>query len=122
LTTLDGVDVAFISDETVDQLPRPSRAGKVRVGGVDLNNARMQAALTAVLALGPSPMGFGVALLNAKVQSMTGQSEADYTQRHAAYDLKKFRGKKLITMLGRSRRCEVFLTRHACDHRFVGDT
>ena len=54
-------DVAFISDETLDQLPLPSRVGKVRVGGVDLNNPRMRAALSAVLALGPSPMGFGVA-------------------------------------------------------------
>jgi hypothetical protein len=109
LTTLDCVDVAFISDETLDQLPRPSQVGKVRVGGVDLNNPRMRAALTAGLALGPSPMGFGVALFKAKVQSMTGQSEADYTQRHAAYDLKKLRGKKLITKLGRSRRYEVSL-------------
>jgi len=67
LTTLDCVDVAFISDETVDQLPRPARVGKVRVGGVNLNNLRMQAALRAALALGPSPMGFGVALFKTKV-------------------------------------------------------
>ena len=39
---------------------------------------------------------------------MTGQSEADYTQRHAAYDLKKLRGKELITKMGRSRRYQVF--------------
>jgi len=38
---------------------------------------------------------------------MTGQSEADYTQRHAAYDLKKLRGKELITKTGRSRRYQV---------------
>jgi len=107
LTTLDCVDVAFISDETLDQLPLPSRVGKVRVGGVDLNNARMRAALSAVLALGPSPMGFGVAGFRAKVQSMTGQLDADYTQRHAAYDLKKLRGKHLIIKIGRSRRYQV---------------
>lgn len=107
LTTLDCVDVAFISDETLDQLPLPSRVGKVRVGGVDLNNARMRAALNAVLALGPSPMGFGVAGFRAKVQSMTGQLQADYTPRHAAYDLKKLRGKHLIIKVGRSRRYQV---------------
>jgi hypothetical protein len=107
LTTLDCVDVAFISDDTLDQLPRPSRVGKVRVGGVDLNNPRMRAALRAALALGPSPTGFGVALFKAKVHSMTGQSDAEYTQRHAVYDLKKLRGKQLITRLGRSRRYEV---------------
>ncbi len=88
MTTLDCVDVAFVSVESLDQLPLPSRVGKVRVGGIDLNNPRMRAALSAVLVLCPSPMGFGVARFRAKVQSMTGQSEADYTQRHATYDLK----------------------------------
>jgi hypothetical protein len=106
LTTLDCVDVAFISDDALDQLPRPSRVGKVRVGGVDLNNPRMRAALGAVLALGPAPIGFGVARFRAQILSMTGQSQADYTQRHAAYDLKKLRGKQLITKMGRSRRYE----------------
>ena len=66
LTTLDCVDVAFISDDTLDQLPRPSRVGKVRVGGVDLNNPRMRSALSAVLALAPAPMGFGVAQFRAR--------------------------------------------------------
>jgi hypothetical protein len=56
LTTLDCVDVAFISDHTLDQLPLPSRLGKTRVGGIDLNNLRIRTALTAVLALGPSPL------------------------------------------------------------------
>jgi hypothetical protein len=107
LTTLDCVDSAFISDQTLDQLPLPSRVGKVHVGGVDLNNARMQTALSAVLALAPSPMGFGIAQFRAKVQSMTGQSDADYTPRHAAYDLKKLRGKELIAKMGRSRRYDV---------------
>jgi len=77
LTTLDCVDVAFISDETLGQLPLSSRVGKVRVGGIDLNSPRMRAALSAVLALGPSPMGFGVTQFRAKVLSMIGQSDAD---------------------------------------------
>jgi hypothetical protein len=106
LTTLDCVDVAFISDDALDQLPQPSRVGKVHVGGIDLNNPRMRAALSAVLALCPAPMGFGVARFRAQVQSLTGQSDADYTPRHAAYDLKKLRGKQLITKMGRSRRYE----------------
>ena len=78
--------------------------GKVRVGGIDLNNPRMRAALRAALALAVAPMGFGVAQFRAKVQSMTGQAEADYTKRH---DLKKLRSKQLITKLGLSRRYEV---------------
>src|SRR5216684_1685112 len=46
-------------------------------------------------------------LFRAKVQSMTGQSDGDYTPRQAAYDLKKLRAKNLITKLGRSRRYEL---------------
>jgi hypothetical protein len=107
MTTLHCVDAAFISDELLDQLPLPSRLGKTRVGGVDLNNVRMRSALSAVLALAPSPAGFSTAHYRDKVQSMTGLSDADYTPRQAAYDLKKLRAKDLITTVGRSRRYEL---------------
>jgi hypothetical protein len=107
LTALDCVDVAFVSDEMLDQLPLPSRVGKVRVGGIHLNNPRMRAALAAVLALAPSPLGFTVSQFRAKVLAMTGHSDADYSPRHAAYDVKKLRGKQLITKRGRSRRYEL---------------
>ena len=60
-----------------------------------------------MLALAPSPAGFSTAHFRAKVQSMTGQSDADYTLRQAAYDLKKLRAKDLITKLGRSRRYQL---------------
>jgi hypothetical protein len=104
LTTLDCVDVAFIADQTLDQLPLPSQVGTTRVGGVDLNQPRIRAALQAVLALAPSPGGFTVAQLTAKVQAMTGQTERDYTTRQAADDLKKLRGKHLVVKPDRSRR------------------
>src|SRR5207244_3773717 len=81
--------------------------GKTRVGGVDLNNRRMRRALSAVLALAPSPAGFSTAHFRTNVQSMTGQSDGDYTLRQAAYDLKKRRAKDLITKLGRSRRYQL---------------
>ena len=38
---------------------------------------------------------------------MTGQSDSEYSARLAAYDLKKLRGKHLITKMGRSRRYEL---------------
>src|SRR5438876_4259605 len=41
LTTLECVDYALISDETLDGLPLPSRASQVRIGGIDLGSARM---------------------------------------------------------------------------------
>ena len=107
MTTLDCVDVAFIGDQTLDQLPLPSRLGKTRVGGVELNNLRMRSALSAALALAPSPAGFSAAEFRAKVQWLTGQFDGDYTPRQAAYDLKKLRAKDLITKLGRSRRYQL---------------
>ncbi len=85
-------------------LPLPSQVGTTRVGGVDLNKPRLRAALQAVLALAPSPGGFTVAQLTAKVQAMTGQTERDYTTRQAAYDLKKLRGKHLVVKPAASRR------------------
>ncbi len=48
----------------------------------------------AVLALATAPDGFTVGQLAAKVQTMTGHTEN--TIRHAAYDLRKLRGKRLI--------------------------
>ncbi len=110
MTTLDCVDAAFISDATLDQLPLPSQVGKTRVGGVDINRPRTRTALAAVLALASSPSGFTIAELTSKARAMTGQTKADYTPRQAAYDLKKLRGKGLITKRGKARRYEVLPT------------
>ena len=107
LTTLDCVDVMFISDETLDQLPLPSRVGRTRVGGVDLNQSRMRAALAAALALAPAPLGFSLAQFTAKVQAVAGQTDAAATRRQAAYELKRLRAKPLISKVGSSRRYQV---------------
>src|SRR6266508_1671790 len=104
---LDCVDVGFLPDGVLDQLPTPSQIGTTRVGGVDINKPRIRAATAAVLALAVSPDGFTVADLAAKVRSLTGQSEHDYTIRQAAYDLRKLRGKHLVAKPGRTRRYQV---------------
>jgi hypothetical protein len=70
------------------------------VGGIDLNKARMRSALAAVFALSATPEGFTVAALAARVQAMTGRTEADYSVRQAAYDLRKLRGKDLVVKPG----------------------
>jgi DNA-binding transcriptional ArsR family regulator len=102
-TTLDCVDVTFIGDGLLDQLPAPTQLGATRVGGIDLNKPRIRAALGAVLALSPLG-GFTVSALAEKVHSMTG---TDYTIRQAAYDLRKLRGKHLVTKPGRGRRYQL---------------
>ena len=45
-----------------------------------------------------------VADLAAKVQTLTGHTEHDYTIRQGAYDLRKLRGKQLVVKPGRTRR------------------
>ena len=108
-TALDCVDIGFLTDGVLDDLPRPSHLGAARVGGIDLNKPRLHAALAAVLALATAPGGFTVGQLAAKVHTMTGQT--DYTVRQAAYDLRKMRGKRLVDKPGRSRRYQ--LSAHA---------
>jgi hypothetical protein len=104
-TTLDCVDVGFLPEDTLDQLPLPSQIGATRVGGIDLNKPRIRTALSAALALSAAPGGFTVTDLAAKVRTITGNT--DYTTRHAAYDLRKLRGKELITKLSRSHRYQI---------------
>jgi hypothetical protein len=104
-TALDCVDVGFLPEDTLDELPLPTRIGATRIGGVDLNKPRIRSTLAAVLALSAAPNGFTVTDLTTKVHAITGQT--GYTTRQAAYDLRKLRGKELITKPGRSRRYQV---------------
>ena len=106
-TTLDCVDVSFIPDGLLDELPRATTLGATRVGGIDMNQARIRNTIAAVLALAIAPAGFTVSDLAAKVQTMTGQTGDDYTVRQAAYDLRKLRGKQLVDRLGRTHRYHV---------------
>ncbi|MDP9441272.1 MAG: hypothetical protein M3P34_03635 [Actinomycetota bacterium] len=104
-TTLDCLDVGFIPDGILDQLPQPSTIGHTRVGGVDLNKARTRTTLAAATALAAAPDGFTVAELADKVHAISGHE--GYTVRQAAYDLRKLRGHGLVTKPGRGRRYQV---------------
>ncbi len=106
-TTLDCVDVGFIPDRLLEELPLPSQIGATHVGGIDLNKPRLRDALSAVLALAAAPSGFTVTDFAAKLHAMTGQTDADYSTRQAAYDLRKIRGKGLLDKPGRTRRYHV---------------
>jgi hypothetical protein len=105
-TALDCVDTGFLGEGVLDKLPIGSTLGATHVGGVDLNK-RMRDALSAVLALAPAPHDFTVAEFAAKVHALTGTSEAAYSVRQAAYDLRKLRGKQLVDKPGRTRRYRV---------------
>jgi hypothetical protein len=104
LTVLNGVDVSFIDNGTLEKWPLPSKVGATPVGGVDINRLRTRAVMEAVIALSIHPRGFSTADLAEKVREILGLSESRYHPRQASYDLKKFRGKDLVQMIGHSRR------------------
>jgi hypothetical protein len=104
LDVLDCVDGAFLDDDTFDNLSRPGKIGSKPVAGIDLSKPRLRAVLNAVIALAASPNGMAVSELAAKVRELGQQ---DYKPRHAAYDLKKLRGKQWVMPIGKSRRYQL---------------
>ena len=104
LEVIHCVDQAFISNDTLDRLANPSQVGRTRVGGLNLDQPRLRAVLTAVISLAPAPNGFKVADLATRVREVLGVGPEAYTSRQAAYDLKKLRGQHLVHKIDRSRR------------------
>jgi hypothetical protein len=103
---LSCIDQCFIADDLLERLPLASQVGKTRVGGIDLNKARMRHVVEALIALSPSPNGFTAAEIAARVRLVGGQSLLHYGPRHAAYDLNKLRGKHIIQCIAHRRRYE----------------
>jgi len=96
----------FIGGEMLEQLPLASQVGKTIVGGIDLNKPRMRKVVEAVIALAPSPNGFTATDVAARVGGFGNDRRAQYGPRHAAYDLKKLRGKHIVCRIGHTRRYE----------------
>ena len=103
LEVLRCVDTTWLSNELLEQFPRPTVFGKSRVAGIDVNQPRIQAVVNSVIALSVNEGGFRVSELASKVGE---KLRAPYTVRQASYDLKKLRAKGLAVRLGRSRRYE----------------
>ena len=103
---LSCIDQCFIADEMLEHLPLASRVGKTVVGGIDLNKARMRQVVEALIALSPAPNGFTASDVAARVRALSKQSPSQYRPRHAAYDLKKLRGKQILRRIGHTRRYE----------------
>jgi len=99
---IDCVDTAFIEPGLLDTLPQASQVGRARVGGVDLNKARVRATVESVIALASIPEGFSAADVAERVRTIL--SDPAYRTSRAAYDLRKLRGKGLVSKLPCSRR------------------
>ena len=106
MEALSCIDQCFIGDEMLERLPLPSRVGKSMVGGIDLNKPRLRHVAEAVIALSASPDGFTASVLAAQVRALGNQGPSAYGPRHAAYDLKKLRGKQIVRRIGSTRRYE----------------
>lgn len=106
VATLSCIDACFISDETLEQLPRPSQVGKTRVGGIDFNQPRMRRVAEAVLTLAATSQGFTASQLAEQVRSLCPRTEVAYSRQQVAYDLKKLRGKQFIRRLPHTQRYE----------------
>jgi hypothetical protein len=107
---IDFLDVVYaahrstLEADALDTLPLPTERGTQRLAGVDLQKPRMRAVTEAVLALAPTPAGVTVRDLAGKIRPLLKAAGTAYTSRHAAYDLAKLRGKRLVERVGTTRR------------------
>jgi hypothetical protein len=69
-----------------------------------LNKTRMRKVVEAVIALSRSPNGFTASDVAARVSALGNDRHPQCGPRHAAYDLKKLRGKHIVCRVGRTRR------------------
>jgi len=104
LNVAPAAHVASLDAGALDALPQPTHRGTQRLAGVDIQKPRMRAVMAAVLALAPKPGGFTVGDLAEKTRALLGPGAPPYTPRHAAYDLRKLRGKALVDHVGTTRR------------------
>jgi hypothetical protein len=104
LNVVQAAHISSLDAGALDALPQPTHRGTQRLAGVDIQKARMRAVIAAVLALAPQPDGFTVGDLADKARTRLGPGAPPYTPRHAAYDLRKLRGKALVERVGTTRR------------------
>jgi hypothetical protein len=98
------LDAAFVADETLERIGDPGQVGKARTAGIDFNKPRLRAVAQAVITLAVLSRGFTASQLAAQVRDLLGWTEDQYQSRHAAYDLKKLRGKQWVHKIDNSRR------------------
>src|SRR5712672_4800886 len=76
MDALSCIDQCFIADSMLEELPAPSSVGKTKVGGIDLNKARMRWVVEALIALccaSASPQGFTASELARQVRLLSNQ-------------------------------------------------
>ena len=103
MSKLHCVDVSFTNAQTVESWHRPGMLGEKKTAGIDINEPRMHAAMSALIALSIYPDGVSAPLFAQKMREILGIGPAAYSNRQAAYDLKKFRGKGALVKIDKKR-------------------
>ena len=104
LEVLSCLDRCFVGPDTLENLSTPTKVGRARIGGIDLNSARARCVAKAILALSIRPGGFSASEVAGHVRAEGLPGTGAFTSRQAAYDLQKFQQKGLLSRSGRSRR------------------
>ena len=102
LNVVHAAHLSALDPGALDALPQPTHRGAQRLAGVDIQKPRMRAVIEAVLNLAPTPDGFTTGDLAVRIGALL--RHPTYTPRHAAYDLRKLRGKGLVERVGTTRR------------------
>jgi len=84
--------VSVLNDGSLKNLISPTKKGKSRLAGLDINKERNQAIMATVLALSIKPHGYTIVDVAIKMK----EKITDYTSRNAAYDIRKLIGKGLV--------------------------
>ena len=67
LNAVGCLGACWVADETLENLPLPTKVGQTKVGGIDFNKPRMRRVAEAVQALSTAPTGFTASDLAQKV-------------------------------------------------------
>ncbi|MCD4697739.1 MAG: hypothetical protein K8S16_16060 [Bacteroidales bacterium] len=97
--------VSLLKDGSFKKLTSPSKKGKQRLAGVDINKNRTIAIMESVLALAIKPNGYTAKDITILMKERLDKKQAkSYTPAKAAYDIRKLRGKGLVTKIEKSRK------------------
>jgi len=97
--------VSLLKDGSFKQLTSPSKKGRQRLAGVDINKSRTVAIMESVLALAIKPNGYTAKDITILMKERLDKKQAKgYTPAKAAYDIRKLRGKGLVTKIEKSRK------------------
>lgn len=89
--------VSMLNNGSLQQLVSPTRKGESRLAGIDISKARNLAIMETVLALSIKPGGYSINDIAIKMKEKVGKKYGEYSERKAAYDISKLRGKDLVS-------------------------